>query len=165
MKTRTDEEKRVAAEYMRLWRLRQSPETIAAINERNRLQRLGARLNPERRLNDNAKVRARRKLMSQNVEWRANQTRVSTGCIKRVRDRILSAYGARCKCCGETEPMFLEIDHVNGGGAKHFKSKWVSGVYREIVAAGCPPDYRILCANCNKGRHRNGGTCPHGNGI
>lgn len=31
----------------------------------------------------------------------------------------------------------------------------------EIIAAGFPAEYQILCFNCNIGRSRNGGRCPH----
>jgi hypothetical protein len=30
---------------------------------------------------------------------------------------MLSAYGGKCVCCGESEYKFLAIDHINGGGS------------------------------------------------
>lgn len=76
---------------------------------------------------------------------------------------VLNHYGAKCACCGEDEPLFLTIDHVNRDGAK--KRREVEGgpsnTARYIVEAGYPSDYRILCYNCNCGRERNGGICPH----
>lgn len=30
-----------------------------------------------------------------------------------------------------------------------------------IITAGFPPEYQIQCFNCNLGRARNGGVCPH----
>src|SRR3972149_2266120 len=33
--------------------------------------------------------------------------------------QVLDAYGWRCECCGEQEPMFLTIDHIEGGGNIH----------------------------------------------
>lgn len=84
---------------------------------------------------------------------------------RRLRTAILAAYGARCVCCGETEPLFLNIDHVLGGGAKDFKAGGPQAVYRRIIAEEFPDRYRILCANCNQGLSRNGGTCPHNRGI
>jgi hypothetical protein len=75
--------------------------------------------------------------------------------------------GARCACCGETTIEFLTIDHVNGDGAKHRRRLKESGgygglsLYRSIKRAGFPPDFQVLCYNCNVGRHRNGGVCPH----
>lgn len=32
---------------------------------------------------------------------------------------VLTAYGNVCVCCGESEPSFLVIDHVNNDGARH----------------------------------------------
>lgn len=79
-----------------------------------------------------------------------------------LRKKITEAYGSRCACCGEIEPLFLEIDHVHGGGAQHFKrAKSPITVYRQIVREGFPASYQLLCANCNKGQMRNGGKCPH----
>lgn len=85
---------------------------------------------------------------------------------KRLRDekrRLLSeaiaAYGGRCECCGETEPMFLTIDHVR---ARHSTEGTGVSMYRELRRAGWPKDdYRLMCFNCNCGRERAGGVCPH----
>jgi len=40
---------------------------------------------------------------------------------KRVKRRkvVIETYGGRCVCCGESEPLFLSIDHINEDGAKH----------------------------------------------
>lgn len=78
-----------------------------------------------------------------------------------VISQILTVYGARCACCGEAEPKFLTIDHVNGGGEKHRKEIGRYRVLTEIIRAGFPSDYQILCWNCNCGKSRNGGVCPH----
>lgn len=32
-------------------------------------------------------------------------------------DHIYSHYGRECKCCGETEPIFLTLDHINDDGS------------------------------------------------
>lgn len=85
----------------------------------------------------------------------------------RLRAKILAAYGPHCSCCGETEVLFLTIDHVNNDGKQHrVKHGNQANLYRSIVRAGFPSDYRILCFNCNSGRQLNGGRCPHkGGGI
>lgn len=79
------------------------------------------------------------------------------------RRQILEGYGAVCACCGETEEVFLTIDHVHGGGTAHRRSLGNGNrrMMLEIIAAGFPPEYQILCFNCNIGRQRNGGVCPH----
>ena len=81
-----------------------------------------------------------------------------------VRAELLAAYGGRCACCGESEPIFLELDHTNGGGTKHRTTIGRSSktIYCLLKRQGFPKSgYQLLCANCNQGRHRNGGTCPH----
>lgn len=83
---------------------------------------------------------------------------------KRVRARqfaaVLAAYGGACACCGETTPAFLTIDHVDGGGAEH-RREVGRDIYRWLVREGFPDGFRLLCWNCNCGRERNGGMCPH----
>jgi hypothetical protein len=80
-----------------------------------------------------------------------------------LRERVLAAYGGKCACCGEDEPIFLAIDHKNGGGSKHREQFRTSEqFYKWLEANGYPSDeYQCLCANCNWGKHANGGTCPH----
>lgn len=78
-----------------------------------------------------------------------------------LRSRIVEAYGSQCVCCGGTISLFLCIDHVNGGGKAHSREIGThTGMLRSIEKAGYPPDYRLLCWNCNSGVTRPGG-CPH----
>ena len=79
------------------------------------------------------------------------------------RAKVLDHYGCRCACpgCNETEPMFLTIDHVNGNGTQHRKEIGARQIYKAIIDSGFPDTYQILCYNCNCGRWRNGGVCPH----
>lgn len=80
----------------------------------------------------------------------------------KCREKIIAAYRSICACCGEHEPMFLELDHINGGGAKDYReAKSPLTLYRRVVKEGFPDHFRLLCSNCNRGRHRNGGICPH----
>lgn len=75
---------------------------------------------------------------------------------------VLGHYGGACACCGETELIFLSLEHVGGGGSAH-RAALGGGekVYREIRRRGYPDGFEVLCHNCNQGRHINGGTCPH----
>ena len=75
---------------------------------------------------------------------------------------VYDHYGHECSCCGETEPKFLTIDHINDDGAEH-RRKSSSGhtFFKSIINTGFPDTFRILCFNCNSGRYRNGGKCPH----
>lgn len=85
------------------------------------------------------------------------------GCVQGGRasnaaymERIFEGYGGRCSCCGEARWAFLTIDHVDGQNGLRG-----AALYRDIIRRGFPGDYRILCWNCNAGRERNGGVCPH----
>lgn len=86
------------------------------------------------------------------------------------RDIIYSAYGDKCNCCGETNKLFLTIDHVNNDGYKnrpYNKNKgratnlYSGHYYIKIIKANFPKDLQLLCWNCNCGKARNGGICPH----
>ncbi len=80
-----------------------------------------------------------------------------------LRDEIFNAYGGHvCHCCGETEPLFLEIDHVQNNGNEMKKIHGVgTQFYRWLKVNNYPDGFQILCSNCNHGKHHNGGTCPH----
>jgi hypothetical protein len=85
--------------------------------------------------------------------------------LNRLRVKMLQAYGGECQCCGETEPEFLCIDHVNGDGAEHrrqlrVRQQFTSNMLRIVAREGFPDRYRLLCWNCNYGMTRPGG-CPH----
>ena len=83
---------------------------------------------------------------------------------RKIRKEVLAAYGNICRCCGETTPEFLAIDHVNGDGKAHRESLGGSGglrVYLDLRKRGYPQEgFQLLCHNCNlaKGFY---GACPH----
>lgn len=79
-----------------------------------------------------------------------------------LRQRVYSGYGNQCNCCGEQNLTFLTIDHVNGqaGKPKEFKQIGIQ-MFRKIIKEDFPSTYQVLCFNCNCGRFRNGGVCPH----
>lgn len=84
--------------------------------------------------------------------------------VLKLKEETFNAYGGRvCKCCGETEPKFLSIDHIDGGGNIHRKSLGNTGgkdFYSWLRQNGYPKGFQVLCFNCNlsKGHY---GTCPH----
>ena len=86
-----------------------------------------------------------------------------------VKKVIYDHYGWKCACCGEDEILFLCLDHINNDGNQHardagFKDPRRRGgleMYRWIIANNFPPIFQVLCFNCNNGKHRNGGVCPH----
>jgi hypothetical protein len=78
-----------------------------------------------------------------------------------VRAAVLAHYGAKCACCGESEPMFLTVDHVEGNGAAHRRLLRKTDMWGWLVSNNYPPGFQLLCFNCNAGQYRNGGRCPH----
>lgn len=90
---------------------------------------------------------------------------------KRYRDKlkaiVYAAYGNRCACCGEAEVRFLSIDHVDNDGFINRKAGFdncTTSLMGRIKREGFPPSFQLLCMNCNHGKSRNNGVCPHKEG-
>lgn len=78
-----------------------------------------------------------------------------------VRLRCIEGYGGACVCCGETEEVFLQFDHVDGGGREHRTAVRPGyGFYAWIIRNNFPPDLQLLCANCHFAKTK-GVACPH----
>ena len=127
----------------------------------------------ERKRNATPEKRERHRLQSK--KWRdehpAGSKAISLRNHRKSRDRdrnlVYAYYGGKCSCCGELDWRFLTIDHVNNDGhIERKKGFYTNGsqFYRYIVKNNFPKDYRILWFNCNLGRARNGGVCPHQEG-
>ena len=86
--------------------------------------------------------------------------------LRNLRFTVMENYGGvRCACCGETEFVFLAIDHVDGNGNEHRQlvggsKKASQQVFRWIVRNNFPPGFQVLCHNCNTAKHILG-ECPH----
>jgi len=93
----------------------------------------------------------------------ARYAALKTAERQRLRTELIAAYGGKCACCGEAEPAFLQLDHVNGGGNKErlMSGGKGGGVLRRLRREGFPPGYQVLCANCNYAKAFNPGGCPH----
>lgn len=98
----------------------------------------------------------RPKLYAYNSAWQRRRN-------ASLRAEMLAVYGAACSCCGEREPIFLDLDHINNDGAAHRREVGNGAqVMLELKAQGWPRDrVQLLCCNCNQGKARNGGVCPH----
>lgn len=149
----SDKDKEYRREYTRKRRL--DPEYRKREYEKNREYR---KSHPEFILG--IKTRYRHRMASDPI-YKAKQSKHTRANYQRLRQKLFDAYGNACACCGEQTRDFLELDHINGGGSKHFKERGALTLYRDIVREKFPPIYRLLCANCNRGRQRNGGVCPH----
>jgi hypothetical protein len=86
---------------------------------------------------------------------------------EKLRDLVYQKYGGYiCACCRECEKLFLTIDHIKNNGAAHRKSI-MSGpgtsehLYSWLRDNNFPQGFQVLCMNCNLGKQRNGGICPH----
>lgn len=94
-------------------------------------------------------------------DWRRNYTQNRISYYTRQKDKLFAFYGPFCNCCGETNRVFLTIDHVNNdGNLERKKYKTTSQLCKKIIDAGFPNTYQILCYNCNNGK-RLKGICPH----
>ena len=83
-----------------------------------------------------------------------------------LKEEIFAAYGGyKCACCGETIKEFLTIDHINNDGAE-MKRKNIHGrpsmsFYTWLKKNNFPPGFQVLCWNCQWGKVKNKGICPH----
>lgn len=78
----------------------------------------------------------------------------------------LKHYGGVCVCCGESNLLFLTIDHINGNGGQHRRQLGMGNggghvFYQWLKNNHFPNGYQVLCFNCNCGRAINNGVCPH----
>jgi hypothetical protein len=83
---------------------------------------------------------------------------------RRVKVEVFARYGNQCACCGESNLVFLTIDHINGDGADHrrrdIKLRTGTSFYMWLRRNGYPKEFQILCYNCNCAK-RTGDDCPH----
>jgi hypothetical protein len=81
-----------------------------------------------------------------------------------VKLTVFAHFGFKCNCCGETQIMFLSLDHISGID-KSGKSRNKEQIYQECIRDKFDSTkYQLLCMNCNfaKGHW---GECPHKLGI
>ena len=67
----------------------------------------------------------------------------------------------KCACCGESNFVFLTLDHINNDGAIHRKTcASGSATYYWIRRNNYPPIFQVLCWNCQHPKAI-GQICPH----
>ncbi len=79
---------------------------------------------------------------------------------KTMKEKIFNHYGKKCVCCGESQPEFLVMDHINGGGNKHLKEIGRANFYKWLIKNNFPKEFQTLCFNCNFAKSHLG-CCPH----
>lgn len=74
---------------------------------------------------------------------------------KKARLIVLNHYGPECVYCGQENIIFLTIDHINNNGSTHRKQEKSSKscISLWIIRHGFPPDFQVLCYNCNATKH------------
>lgn len=82
---------------------------------------------------------------------------------KNIKKKFIELYGGKCSCCGENRIEFLTMDHIQNDGCDRRRYNDNKSELVDAVKNYNPERYQILCFNCNIGRNRNGGECPHKN--
>src|SRR5690242_9253252 len=79
---------------------------------------------------------------SSSEDYKTKQKAWSKLRHQRLKAAVIEAYGGKCECCGETEPLFLTIDHINGNGGERRKAGEGGGgaLYFQLKKRGFPKD-------------------------
>lgn len=79
---------------------------------------------------------------------RAKEKRVAR--MSKLRHELLTAYGGCCARCGFKDPRALQIDHVEGGGSKHWREAVSQTSFmKEMLASVGTGRFQCLCTSCN----------------
>ena len=72
------------------------------------------------------------------------------------RAKMFELMGNKCVCCGETDPIFFQVDHVHNDADYTGTGNRAGSIQlRQYVKE--PERYQLLCANCNHAKRMNGG--------
>lgn len=93
----------------------------------------------------------------ENREYANKRDRVYIAELKR---EVFSHYGNVCACCGETEEVFLTLDHKWNDGKEDRRAAGKTNFYRYVRQQGYPDTVQLMCWNCNLAKRING-FCPH----
>ncbi len=101
-----------------------------------------------------------------NIEhYRAKGRATSVRFRAKIWQQVFSHYSygtMACACCGEMQPEFLALDHINNDGSAERKivRRLGSSFYYLLVKKGLPAGYQVLCQNCNMSKAKHG-ECVH----
>lgn len=143
-----------------------TPEERARSREYTKKAHAKAKTNPKPCQNNCGKLAApRRKVCATCRSANYRKTRSESGKTylaeyrAKIKREAIEAYGGKCACCGEVEPVFLTLDHVDGKGNEHRKEVGKTDMWAWARRNGFPDLFQVLCFNCNFAKHW--GTCPH----
>ena len=86
-----------------------------------------------------------RKYRAADPEKYAAQSRAAK---RRLRLKVLDAFGSECVICGFSDERALTLDHVLNNGAQERKSLGERGVYLRALKEEYHSEYRMICMNC-----------------
>jgi uncharacterized Zn finger protein (UPF0148 family) len=98
--------------------------------------------------------------------YRAKNRGAATKLRNKQKLMVINRYSGgmnACICCGEREPRFLALDHINNNGSEERRrlTSWLgSAFYYWLVKHNFPPGYQVLCHNCNSSKAKHG-VCIH----
>ena len=147
------------AEYMREYRAK-NPEKIklwASVIGKQAYDREHHQKNKEKRANyPSSQITYRREYREKNND-RINA--YSRGKVEEKGKFLFQLMGNKCKNCGETDPMYLQIDHVKNDGYldKNQSGSRICVKYKMKLYYENPKRFQLLCANCNFAKQQNGG--------
>ena len=162
----TEKERKYQRKYMRKYR-KSNPEREKEAQQKSNAKRDYHKWYHNKKKNDPEFIRKRQEYYHKNKEYFRQKSRE---CYLRTKEKVkqrwrtkrlkvLSHYGNKCKCCGETITEFLAIDHVNNDGHKH-RSGLHSSIFDWAIKHHYPDTLQILCHNCNLAKAFYG-KCPH----
>lgn len=97
-------------------------------------------------------------------DWDAWASAGSTASIRhtrRLKIKMVAAYGGRCECCGINDIRFMSIEHKNQDGATHRREVGKGkSVWTWARDNNWPDTLGVLCFNCNTASFYCG-ACPH----
>lgn len=151
-KSLTEEQKIKQREYHRKWK-QKHPGYSRAYYHLHREERL--------QYGKQWRTKNRERFRKIQERWKQNHPNARQEQLKKLKIDVISHYGKRCLCCGETIIEFLTIDHINRDGKKHRKEHG-SHMYQWLRNNHYPQNLglRVLCMNCNFAT-RHGESCPH----
>ena len=94
-----------------------------------------------------------KKYHSEYYQKNAEQERMkSRERYAKAKKSVTEELGGKCVRCGFSDKRVLQVDHIYGGGRKHFKVKGTGyTMYTEMIESirNGEGKYQLLCANCN----------------